>query len=217
MAVVRPTLSLHADISARWQRMQASHRIQKMNPLLSILIPTVPERADELEKLWDRIMPQTKGLPVEVLVLMDNCHRSIGLKRNALLDIAKGKYVAFCDDDDMVSADYCATLCDMARVDVDVLCFNQLAKWDDNESTIEFRINHPVLGIFRPGGVTKRYPWHVCAWRREVAQKCVFTDKMFGEDYDWVKQAEEIARTEAYSPKVLHYYTHRDADSLAKR
>ena len=189
-----------------------------MNPLLSILIPTVPERAEQLAKLLAVLTPQTQGRPVEVLVLMDNRTRSIGLKRNALLEIALGKYVAFCDDDDSVSSDYCATLCDMAaKVDVDVLCFNQLARWDDVESTIEFRINHPITGIFRPGGITKRFPFHVCAWRRELAQKCVFTDKMWGEDYDWVLQAEEVAKTEAYSPKTLHFYTHRDEASLAKR
>lgn len=188
-----------------------------MNPLLSILIPTVPERASELSALLAILTPQTQGLPVEVLVLMDNRQRSIGLKRNALLDIAHGKYVAFCDDDDSVSEDYCATLCDMAKVDVDVLCFRQLARWDGEESTIEFRINHSVRGIFRPGGVTKRFPWHICAWRRSLAQQCCFTDKMFGEDLDWVLQAEELAQTEAYSPKTLHFYTHREGSSLAKR
>lgn len=188
-----------------------------MNPLLSILIPTVPERSEELSTLLSVLTPQTVGLPVEILVLMDNRQRSIGLKRNALLEIAHGKYVAYCDDDDSVSDDYCATLCDMARVDVDVLCFNQFARWDDVESTVEFRINHPIRGIFRPSGVTKRFPFHVCAWNRTIAQKCCFTDKNFGEDLDWVLQAEEIARTEAYSPKVLHYYTHREGASLAKR
>lgn len=188
-----------------------------MNPLLSILIPTVPERAGELSALLHNIEPQTIGLPVEVLVLLDNHQRSIGLKRNSLLEIARGKYVAFCDDDDSVSEDYCATLCDMAKVDVDVLCFRQFAKWNDAESTIEFRINHPVLGIFRPDGVTKRFPWHVCAWRRGLAQQCCFTDKMFGEDYDWVLQAEELVKTEAYSPKILHFYTHRDDVSLSCR
>jgi hypothetical protein len=188
-----------------------------MNPLLSVLIPAVPSRSAQFLALHAEISRQGNGLPIEVLCLFDNQSRSVGLKRQALLDIARGKYVAFCDDDDSISADYCATLCDMAKVDVDVLCFNQLAEWNGLESTIEFRINYPVDGIFLPGNVTKRFPWHVCAWRRELAQQCVFTDKQFGEDRDWVLQAEELVKTEAYTPKTLHFYTHRDQDSLANR
>jgi glycosyltransferase involved in cell wall biosynthesis len=36
-------------------------------------------------------------------VLFDNRARSIGAKRQALADIARGKYIAFCDDDDDVA------------------------------------------------------------------------------------------------------------------
>ncbi len=188
-----------------------------MKPFLSILIPAVPERSEMCFGLYAELRRQSLKLPVEILCLFDNKTRSIGLKRNALLQIARGKYVAFCDDDDMVSEEYCSILCDMAKVDVDVLCFNQLAKWNGVESTIEFRINHPTNSMFRAGNITKRFPFHVCAWRRELAQQCVFTDKNFGEDYDWVLQAEELVRTEAYSPKTLHFYTHRDEVSLAMR
>jgi len=188
-----------------------------MNPLLSVLIPTVPDRAEKFAALMKCLQNQVEGRPVEILSFCDNKTRSIGMKRNALLQMACGKYVAFCDDDDDVSEDYIATLCDMAKVDVDVLSFKQLAQWNDATSTIEFRINHPIVAIFRSGCTTKRFPWHCCAWRRELAQECVFTDKDFGEDLDWVMQANELVKTEAYNPKVLHYYTHKDSESLAKR
>jgi glycosyltransferase involved in cell wall biosynthesis len=188
-----------------------------MNPLLSVLIPTVAERRKELEYLTDCLQDQAKNLPVEVIWSGDNNSRSIGMKRNALLHMASGKYVAFVDDDDDVSEDYVVTLTDMAKVDMDVLTFQQLAQWNDATSTIEFRINHPIVAVFRPGCTTKRFPWHCCAWRRELAQECVFTDKNFGEDLDWVLQAQELVRTEAYNPKLLHYYTHKDETSLAKR
>jgi glycosyltransferase involved in cell wall biosynthesis len=186
-----------------------------MTPILSILIPTVPERQALFSRLFDVLKFQTQQLPVEILTLSDNRMRSIGLKRNALLSIARGKYVAFCDDDDMVAENYASTLCDMASFDRDVLCFNQFSDWNGNKSTIEFRIHYPINGIYRTGGITKRFPWHICAWRREVAQQCIFTDRMFGEDVDWVRQAEEIVETEAYSPKILHYYTHSEETSLA--
>jgi glycosyltransferase involved in cell wall biosynthesis len=187
------------------------------DPLLSILIPTVPGRLLKLMPLYDELNSQIDGQRAEILYLGDNRTRSIGLKRNALLQVARGKYVAFCDDDDTVARDYIATLLDMAKVDVDVLTFRQKAKWNDAETEIEFRINHPILAPFRNGCITKRFPWQVCAWRRELAQDCVFTDKNYGEDYDWVCQANELVRTEAHNPKLLHFYTHKDETSLSQR
>ncbi len=186
-----------------------------MKPLLSILIPTVLERSQQLAVLMAILAPQAIGRPVEILSFCDNCQRTIGLKRQSLLDISRGKYVAFCDDDDSVADDYIATLCDMAKVEVDVLCFNQLAKWNEHESLVEFRLDFQPGGQFNPSGITQRFPWHVCAWNRKLAQQCVFTDKNWGEDADWVAQAFELAKTEAYNPKTLHFYTHRDDTSLA--
>lgn len=188
-----------------------------MNLLLSVLIPTVPERQERAHALFGRLMQQAVDRPAEIVMISDNCTRSIGLKRNALLQSARGKYVAFCDDDDDIADDYIATLCDMAKVDVDVLTFHQLARWNDYETTVEFRIYYPINGIFLANGITRRFPWQTCAWRREVAQQCLFTDKNFGEDFDWVTQANELAQTEAYNPKVLHYYRHKTEESLAKR
>ena len=43
---------------------------------------------------------------VEVLTELDDGTRSIGEKRNALVESAGGEYVCFVDDDDMVSSDY---------------------------------------------------------------------------------------------------------------
>lgn len=186
-----------------------------MAPILSILIPTVPERFAQAQALQQSILQQVGSLPVEVLSLCDNRMRSVGMKRQALLSISSGKYVAFCDDDDRVSEDYIATLSDMAKADVDVLCFNQSARWNDLQGVVEFRINHQPFAPFVPGGITRRFPWHSCAWRNELAKACVFTDKNWGEDADWVRQAHELAVTEAYSPKTLHFYDHQDGASLA--
>ena len=61
---------------------------EKMKPLLSILIPTVPERAAKLSRLLASIDATGESSSREVLTLMDNRLRSIGMKRNALLEIA---------------------------------------------------------------------------------------------------------------------------------
>jgi glycosyltransferase involved in cell wall biosynthesis len=185
-------------------------------PILSILIPTVPERIAQLSALVEKLRAQHSGKIVEILYFGDNRCRTIGAKRNALLQAARGKYVAFCDDDDTVSDDYLSTLLDIGQAqDVDVISFRQSAIWNGQKSEVHFSIqngNEP----FNPGGITKRFPWHSCAWNRGIAQSAVFTEKQWGEDFDWLKQVVGQAKREAHIPRVLHHYTHADIDSLAK-
>lgn len=187
-----------------------------MNPLLSILIPTVPERFGALTTLVTKLRKQADGLPVEILYFGDNRKRTIGEKRQSLVESALGKYVAFCDDDDDVSDDYCYTICDIAeRENVSVISFRQAATWNDQKSTVEFSINHSIVGEWVADGVTRRFPWHSCAWLREIASECVFPAKNWGEDLSWVMQAMHEARDEAHIPRILHHYRHRDEKSLA--
>ena len=79
---------------------------------LSILIPSIPSRFKRFERLFERINDQASksDMVVEVLGLFDNKKRSIGHKRDALVQMSNGEYVCFCDDDDDVSLDYVINL-----------------------------------------------------------------------------------------------------------
>jgi glycosyltransferase involved in cell wall biosynthesis len=181
---------------------------------LSILIPTVPERFAQAAKLIEKLEKQNVEKQAEILWFGDNRARTIGAKRNALLDAARGQYAAFVDDDDDVSDDYITSICSVQEL-VDVITFDQHAVWNGEQSTVEFSIQHSPAGQFVPGGTTKRFPWHSCAWRRDLATKGVFTEKNWGEDLDWVLQVHRLPKREARIPRVLHYYRHHDAQSLA--
>ena len=185
-----------------------------MKPVLSILTPAVWSRREKSEKLAEGLAGQIGDLPVEHLVLMDNRRMTIGEKRQALLGQARGLYLAFCDDDDAVSEDYIAHLFAAAGRGQDVITFRQHAVWNGAESEVHFSINHRDEA-FTPGGVTKRRPWHICAWRADLAKRGIFTSKMWGEDADWVNQVAPLARSESHIKKVLHFYRHEDSESLA--
>jgi hypothetical protein len=183
-------------------------------PLLSILIPTVPQRFNQLKKLVESLQSQDGADAVEILYCGDNRKRTIGEKRNNLLQMANGKYVAFCDDDDRVCGEYIPCLAQVAdEQNVDVISFRQSAVWDGQHSEVFFSVENKDEQ-FNPGGITKRFPWHVCAWRRELAQRGVFAHSQWGEDAAWVAQMKPLARKEAHIPLVLHYYEH-GAGSLA--
>lgn len=188
-----------------------------MQPILSILTPTIPERWEQLANIQLKIADQALlggfAAKVEHLALFDNKARSIGAKRQALVDIARGQYVAFVDDDDDVSEDYVASLLEAAQTGADVITFRQRAIYNGLESEVHFGAMNQD-GPFTPGGITLRAPWHVCAWKRSVVQGCLFGESNYGEDLVWCQQARKRIRTAHHIDKVLHTYRH-DASTTA--
>ncbi|MBI2486502.1 MAG: hypothetical protein HYW01_06020 [Deltaproteobacteria bacterium] len=77
--------------------------------LFSILIPTLESRQEQFHKLYEKLNRQiaenSLTEEVEVAYFLDNMKHSVGFKRNKLIEWAKGKFVAFVDDDDDVSDD----------------------------------------------------------------------------------------------------------------
>lgn len=112
-------------------------------PILSILTPAVPSRLDQLATLCDEIARQIGDQPVEHLVLLDNKKRTVGEKRDALLRMARGQYVAFVDDDDDISRDYVSRILTAAETRPDVITFKQHAKVNEDEAIIEFKLGNP--------------------------------------------------------------------------
>jgi glycosyltransferase involved in cell wall biosynthesis len=43
---------------------------------------------------------------IELIAFFDNKKRTIGKKRDEMLDLAKGEYLVFIDDDDRIAPDY---------------------------------------------------------------------------------------------------------------
>jgi len=174
---------------------------------LSILTPTISGRKIQLAQLQSKLASQIGDLPVEHLCFCDNRRRTIGAKRQALADIARGQYIAFVDDDDDISDDYISSLLAAIETGADVITFRQRAIYNGLESEIDFGLNNQD-GQFTPGGVTLRAPWHVCAWIRLKVAGCQFGESNYGEDLIWCQQARQRIKTGFHVDKVLHYYKH---------
>jgi hypothetical protein len=185
-----------------------------MNPILSLLTPTIPGRETQLKALGEKLAVQIGDKPVEWLAFCDNRQRSIGAKRQSLWDIARGTYAAMIDDDDDVSEDYVARLLEATKTGADVITFRQRAIYNGLESEVHFGINNQD-GPFNPGGTTLRAPWHVCAWKRERVQGCLFLEANYSEDIAWCLQARKRARTAHHIDEVLHTYRHDAATTAA--
>lgn len=174
---------------------------------LSILTPAVPSRWEQLQKLTEEIARQIGSAPVEHLILLDNKQRSIGRKRDNLLRLARGHYVAFVDDDDWIAPDYVSSILDAGQ-SADVITFEQVSTVNGLTSRVIFGLGQPNEP-FNPDGITRRNAWHVCAWRRSLAILSAFTDCNYGEDWAFAARLCAVqGLKETHLPKVLHYYRH---------
>lgn len=198
--------------------------------LFSILVPSVPSRLSKLEKLFAKLQGQIGDKPVEVLALLDNKKRTVGLKREALVQSAQGRFLAFCDDDDDVSDDYVAKIVEAIQESCggpviswpDVIAFKQRCTFvnakciscleiDGPPFEIDHDLNHTMEQVHQyPDGTwrdIRRKPWHHNAWRTDLAKAVHFPDVSFGEDGEWCSLLWKLARRQhKISGPPLHYY-----------
>lgn len=180
-----------------------------MIPQLSILIPSIPSRLEKAQALYRHILSLVEHRHIEVLMLCDNKKRSIGEKRNALKDMAQGKYFMFVDDDDTLLS--VAEIYDATFGDVDVITFKQRCLNGDKTSfVVTFGLGNPVehrtdeVGRYLD---CRRPPFHVCAWadRFKVYD---FGPINYAEDWVFVQEANGAAQTETHIDKIIHAYNY---------
>lgn len=181
---------------------------------LSILTPTIPSRKEQLTKLTEKIAKQIGNLPIEHLVFSDNRTRTIGAKRQALLDIACGEYIAYVDDDDDIKPGYVEEILSAIQQGPDVITFKQNSYYNGAFSVVIFGINNRDEP-FQPNGITLRAPWHVCVWKRELIKTCQFGECNYGEDIIWSRQARARITSSLHIDKTLCTYWHDAALTAA--
>jgi hypothetical protein len=204
------------------KRKNKNFELNKYIPYLSILTPSVPSRITKgLQNVMDKIEKQIKennlDKKVEHLIHIDNKVRTIGRKRDNLVQCAIGQYVAFVDDDDDISNDYVLELVNAIKnnPNVDVITFKQNCFIENYpKSIVKFGLGHENEA-YAPNVEFKRKPYHICAWKGTLSKKFNFPSSNYGEDVGWLYQLWEVAKTEYYIDKVLHSYIHSNNTSEA--
>lgn len=179
--------------------------------LLSILIPTLTNRAEMLaillQKLESQIAEYGAHSGIQIVTREDEGQESIGAKRNALLEGAQGRFVIFVDDDDDVSDDYVHQLrrAILDHPDIDCIGMRAIMSRAGKETwsvVYSLRYSRPSSGpriYFRP-------PQHITAIRREIALHHKFPDVRFGEDSSWAERIFPELKKEHFIDKVLYHY-----------
>ncbi len=191
--------------------------------LLSILIPSIPSRFEMLRKLVEKLEAQIGDMPVQIISCLDNKMMSIGEKRDILVQMSKAVFVAFVDEDDDVNSDYISELVSAigAHPDVDVVTFKQQVFLNDDQPfVVSFGLQNEneqsTVGENGTRNDIKRKPYHVCAWRRELAKSSRFPHVNYGEDSEWLKPLWEKAKSEHHIDRILQIYRYSDATTEAK-
>ncbi len=176
---------------------------------LSILVCSVIGRRNTfLPSILDALNSQIEGVnDVELLVLIDNKTRMLGIKRNDLVFMAQGDYIVFVDDDDKIAADYVSTLL-------------QAIDKANGADVITFKVNVSLNGgEFKPCYYSKdfahdyneadrycRLPNHIMCIKKDLCIDTPYEPILYGEDSAFSKQLKPKLNSEYAIDKVLYEY-----------
>jgi hypothetical protein len=184
--------------------------------LLSILVPTLAARQRLFERIFGELETQIdkSGLrgEVEILTLADQGEMPIGEKRNLLVARSRGEFIAFVDDDDMVSEDYLRSIVEALRRRPDVDCVGIRV-------LMFFRGRHPrhvahsvrYTELGRHGVEYRRPPYILNPIRRSIAQRYPFSNLRYQEDLEWAMRMSRdgALRNEVFIDQPIYYYYSR--------
>lgn len=186
-----------------YRRLQSN----KVEYKLTLLILSLPNRLQYLDPLLRRINKQIVREPVQVLYLGDNKSVTVGEKRNLVLSLAKGRYVAFIDDDDMIAEDYIKEVLEATKTNPEVITFNYV-KTNSGQDAKEHRYyKNNGRSIYQSPDRThyKLLPNHLCVWRKDVITED-FPEKNLKEDHIWAERMDGKYNHVVNIDKTLYYY-----------
>lgn len=175
---------------------------------LSILIPTIKRHDALLTKLKFELYSQILPYAGQVEILIDDAEDDlVGVKRNRLLERAKGQYICFFDADDYPGVNYISSLMALEYQDCASLkgSYSVDGKFDGIfEHSIKYKSWETVDGPVK----YLRYPNHLNAIQSDIAKQFKFPEKNFGEDHDWSEQVFKsgLIKTEHYIDDIIYYY-----------
>jgi len=180
--------------------------------LWSILICTIEERKESFDKLYKKLQDQINNSnfadAIEILFFSDNRVKSIGFKRNTLIQQSTGEYVCFIDDDDGVHDRYVQMIYEKLLQKPD--CVSLAGIITTNGQNPE-KFVHSIKynnKYCHENGIYYRPPNHLNPIKKSIAQQFLFPENNFGEDMDWTLQVARsgLLKVEAVIDEPYYFY-----------
>jgi hypothetical protein len=176
-------------------------------PQLSILIPSVPSRTSKMIALMDKLQILIGDKNIEILCLIDNKTKSIGEKRDNLVQASTGKYIVFLDDDDDIT--HLNSVYSATHFNFDVITFkSQRINADGSISTRTRNLKLSMDTKSNENELESDFQTrllHNCAWHNKF-KKFHFPFVNEGEDIGWEKQFQNLVQTEYFVNEVIYKY-----------
>ncbi|MGB7568345.1 MAG: glycosyltransferase [Chitinivibrionales bacterium] len=171
---------------------------------LSILICTLPQRKEKFERLFRLLLGQCTN---EVQIISNEEESiTIGCKRNRLIGGAKGEYVCFVDDDDLVSKNYISHILAALSMGPDCVGIQGVMLVNGN---CPRRFFHTIesTGWYTSGCEYWRTPNHLNPIKRSIVKKVMFNEfSSFGEDKQFSEEIKPFLKTEVLIDDPIYYY-----------
>jgi hypothetical protein len=191
-----------------------------MQPLLSILIPTVVGREKEFEYLFKKLYINGQkcgeGL-INIAWEKDNKEITIGEKRSLLYEKALGIYSLQIDDDDDLSENAIPLILNAIKDNPDCITFQEHCMING----VHYKSNHSIQYADWEGDGQKelwdgfhfhRTPFMKSVIRTEIARSVPIPHIRFGEDHQWAQALKPHLANEIHIPEDLYFYQHTSSD-----
>lgn len=173
---------------------------------MSICILSLFDRLDHLHNLLSLLYKQPAKYTslIEILILSDNKVRAIGAKRNELLEMAKGEYIVFIDDDDDITEEYLDEIFKGINMGVDAIGI--------------MGIYAPVVGTHKPFKCGNDYLWeekpdayyrpiqHICPIKTSIARMVPYHLVNYGEDKVFAEEVKHLIKSDYVSNIPIYLY-----------
>lgn len=200
---------LDKQIYAKRKELTLEQRLEVVSKeiKLSILICSLNKRAKSLERLLG-ILDKQKTSQVEILIKTDDGEMNIGEKRNKLIDLAKGEYICFIDDDDIVSENYIPKIIEACKLGPDVVgIVGEITTDGRNPFKFISSTQYKHWSTNHTDRIYYRNPNHLNPTKSSIVKKVRFDDSMNGgEDKEYSDRLYDQLGSEVRISQPIYKY-----------
>lgn len=182
----------------------------------SILIATVGQRSSRFRELLKVLMPQVRDHDgeIEVIAYWNNGEYLMGCIRQKLVEEARGEYISFVDDDDMVPEYYCNEVMKAISKNPDYVGWQMQVYEQGNKLKPTFH-SLKYKGWDEDDEGWYRNISHLNPIKKSVALNVSFVaPRDTAEDSPWAQKIVPYVKTEEYIDRVMYLYQHDSNDSV---
>lgn len=193
-----------------------------MQPLLSILIPSTPDRDKDVEYLRCVINKQLDSIcgghdAVEIIEIRDNKEMVLGDKRNLLYQKANGLYSVQWDSDDDMHPNAIELILEALNELPDCVTYEEYVNLDGVEYISNFSNEYSGWEgdgsrILYDGFHFHRTPFYKCVIRTEICKSIPIPSLRFGEDAAWSSLIKPLLKREVHIQKQIYKYIFKPSD-----